>query len=222
MPCIRGVTIIKIQNALEPDRQPPVGMMKECRSFECDKEHKEHYRGDAEDHYCDRKETDGKNHFAEMESRGGADVEIEIGVMHVMKSPEERHHVIGPMPPPIGVIHQQKRSDASSPSGQSDPVQQTDMPILCPHRHRDRDWQHGETDDGESRNREDEIAHQTMQRAEMLAAQREAPLQPEQDEKYTSQQWSANIIDQRNSLHSLALRPPWSLSSADSRAATRH
>jgi hypothetical protein len=42
----------------------------------------------------------------------------------------------------------------------------------------------------------------------MLAAQREAPLQPEQGEKYTSQQRSANIVDQRNSLHGLLLTQP--------------
>src|SRR4029453_10911386 len=83
------------------------------------------------------------------------------------------------------------------------------MPILCPHPHRDRDWQHGETDDGETRNREHEIAHQTMQRTEMLAPQREVPLQPEQRKKYTSQQRSANIIDQRNALHGLLLMQPF-------------
>ena len=173
----------QIQNALEPDRQPPVGVMKECRSFECDKKHKEHYRRDPEGRHCKREKADGKNYFAKVESCGGADVEVEIGVMHVMKSPEEREHVIGPMPPPVGVIHQQKGGDASGPSGEANPVQQPDMLILRPHPHRDWDWQHGETDDGESRNRKDKIPHQTIQRAEVLAAQRETPLQPEQGEK---------------------------------------
>src|SRR6266566_3689793 len=50
----------------------------------------------------------------------------------------------------------------------------------------------------------------------MPASQRKAPLQPEQREKYTGQQWSANIIDQRNSLHRLELmQPAVTLSSAD-------
>ncbi len=93
-----------------------------------------------------------------MESRSRANVEIKIRVMHVMESPEQWNHVVSPMPPPVSVIHEQKRDDASGPSGQSDPVQQTDMPILCPHPYRERDWQHGETDDGESRNREHKIA----------------------------------------------------------------
>jgi len=137
-----------------------------------------------------------------MKSRGRANVEVEIRVMHVMESPEDRNHVVCPMPPPVRIIHQQKRRDASGPSGWSDPVQQTDMPILCPRRYREWDWQHGQTNDRETRNRKHEITCQTMQRAEMLASQRKAPLQPEQCEKYTGQQWSANIIDQRNSLHS--------------------
>src|SRR6266487_7154777 len=98
-----------------------------------------------------------------MESRSRANVEIKIRVMHVMESPEQWNHVVGPMPPPVSVIHEQKRGDASGPSGQSDPVQQTDMPILCPNRYREWDWQHGKTDDGESRNREHKIAYRFVE-----------------------------------------------------------
>src|ERR1700756_3460937 len=97
-------------------------MMKKDRSFECDEEDREHYGSDAEDHYRERKKTDRQNHFAKMESRGSAYVEIQIGVMHVVKSPEERDHVHGPVPPPVGVIHQEKRGDKNSPRGQSKPV----------------------------------------------------------------------------------------------------
>src|SRR4029453_5992022 len=112
----------QIQNAFELDRQPPVGMMKQGLGFKDDKKNEEHYRSDAEDHHCKRKKSDGKNHLAEMEPRSRAHVEVEIGMMHVMKSPEERHHVIRPMPPPVSVIHEQKCSSPSGPSGQSDPV----------------------------------------------------------------------------------------------------
>jgi hypothetical protein len=59
------------------------------------------------------------------------------------------------------------------------------MPILRPRRYREWDWQHGQTNDRETWNRKHEVAHQTMQCAEMLASQRNAPLQPEQCEKYT-------------------------------------
>jgi hypothetical protein len=38
-----------------------------------------------QDHHRERKKTDEKKHFAKMKSRGGAYVQIEIGMMHVMK-----------------------------------------------------------------------------------------------------------------------------------------
>src|SRR6266540_4845889 len=98
----------EVQNAFQLDREAPVGVMKERRSFECDKKNEKHYRSNPEGNHCKRKKSDGKNHLAEMESRGSAHIEVEIGVMHVMKSPEERDHVIGPVPPPVSVIHQEK------------------------------------------------------------------------------------------------------------------
>src|SRR5262249_7136679 len=104
------------------DRQTPVGMMKEGLGFERDEEHDQHYRCDAKERYREGKKTDGQNHLAEMKSRCGCHIEVEIGVVHVMKSPEERHHVHGVVPPPIGVIHQQKRGDSTDPKRESKPV----------------------------------------------------------------------------------------------------
>src|SRR6267143_4366897 len=104
-------------------------MMKEGRSFECDEEGHQHYRRDTEGHHCKRKKSNGKKHLAKMKSRGGAHVEIKIGVMHVMKSPEKWNHMVRPVPPPVSVIHQQKRRDGSSPCWKRKPVQQTDMSV---------------------------------------------------------------------------------------------
>src|SRR5262245_10891825 len=118
-----------------------------------------------------------------MESRRCAYIEIKIGVMHVMKPPEDWNHVVRPMPPPICVIHQQKRGDGSDPKRESEPVQKTEVILLCPYRDCDRDWQHGQTHDGKARNREHKIAYKAMQHAEMLPTQRETPLQPEQCEE---------------------------------------
>src|SRR5437667_11933645 len=168
----------QIHNPYELNRKSPVGMMKQLCGFEGDEENQEHHGRDAEDHDCDREKADRKNHLAEMESCGSTDVEIKIGVMHVMKSPEERNHMIRPMPPPVGIIHQQERRDTRGPSRQSKPVQQADMAVSCPHCRGDRDWQHSETDDGETWNREDKVAYQPVQHAEMLASQGKAPLQP--------------------------------------------
>src|ERR1700745_406529 len=112
----------QVQNPFELNRQSPVGMMKECCGLERDEEHDQHYRADAEEHYCKRKKSDRKNHFAEMEPSGGAHIKVEIRVMHGMESPEERDHAVDPVPPPVRIIHQQKRGDASGPFRESDPV----------------------------------------------------------------------------------------------------
>src|SRR5438094_7396965 len=107
----------QIQNPFELNRQTPVGMMKKRRGLECDKKDYQHDGRDTKQRHRKREKADGKNHFAEMKSRGGADIEIEIGVMHVMKPPEDWDHMIGPMPPPVSVIHQQKGGDHSGPAG---------------------------------------------------------------------------------------------------------
>src|SRR5262245_61849082 len=112
----------QVQKPLELDRQTPVGMMKEDRSFQCEKEDYQHYWSDAEDHHGQRKESNGKNHLTKVESRCSAYVQIEIGVMHVMKPPEEWNHMVRPMPPPIRIIHQQKRCDGTDPKWKSEPV----------------------------------------------------------------------------------------------------
>src|SRR5260370_39915125 len=86
----------QVQNPFEFNRQSPVGMMKECRGFECDEEHDQHYRTDAEKHHSKRKKSDRKNHFAEMESSGGARHEDEICKLNVMKSIYKRDIVSVP------------------------------------------------------------------------------------------------------------------------------
>src|SRR5438034_4111074 len=79
----------QIQNPFVLNRQTPVGMMKECSGFKGDEEHDQHYGCDPEDQDRNRKKSNRKDHFAEMKSRSSAYVEIEIGVMHVMETPEE-------------------------------------------------------------------------------------------------------------------------------------
>src|SRR6266508_1292209 len=148
-----------------------------------------------------QKKADGKNHFAEMKSCCGCHIEVKIGVVHVMKPPEDWDHVVGPMPPPIGVIHQEERRDDSGPAGEWEPGQQTDMPIFCPHRDGDRDRQHGETNFCKTGNRKHKVAYEPVQHTEMLASQRKSPLEPEQRNEYASQQWPADIIHEGNFLH---------------------
>src|SRR5437899_7572830 len=99
----------QIQDAFEVNRQSPVGMMKESGGFERDEENNEHHRRDSEERDSERKKSDREKHLTKMKTRGRAYIEIEIGMMDIVKSPEEREHMIGPMPPPVGIINEPKR-----------------------------------------------------------------------------------------------------------------
>src|SRR5438874_9896018 len=94
----------QIQNSLQLNRQSPVGMMKERTGLKCDEKDDQHQRRDTKERHRKGKKSNRENHFTEMKSRRGCHIEIQIGVMHVMKPPEDWDHMIGPVPPPIGVI----------------------------------------------------------------------------------------------------------------------
>src|SRR4051812_5548616 len=106
--------------------------MKSDGAFEQNDEVNKRPRTDPgeEDHH--RKKSSRKKHLAEVETSGGGDVEIEIGVMNIMKAPEKRNDVVCPVPPPVGVIQQKKPARNRNPSRQPQPVQQTHMPMLRP------------------------------------------------------------------------------------------
>ena len=68
------------------------------------------------------------------------------------------------------------------------------MFLFCPYRDSNRDWQHRQTNDGEAGDRKHKIAYQPVQHFEVLATQREAPLQQQQPKKHGRQQRSADVI----------------------------
>src|SRR5947208_17070338 len=113
----------RVIDPLETDGESPVRMMKKCRHFEAQEKNEQHDTRDSESHDGQRKESNGKNHFAEMKSRRRAHVEVEVGMVHIVKTPKQRDHMVGPMPPPICVIHEQKGCDPDSQSWQTQPVQ---------------------------------------------------------------------------------------------------
>src|SRR5260370_7284450 len=152
-------------------------MMEEWRRFEGDEENNEQHRRDAKENDGKRKKADREKHFAEMKSRGGANIKIEVSMVDIVKSPEERDHVIDPMPPPIRVIHEQKRGDQCQRRWQLPPIQQTKMSILCPRADCQRDRQHCYPDNPETRDGQTAITDKATQRTEMLSPERETPLQ---------------------------------------------
>src|SRR5438874_1834248 len=131
-----------IENAFEPDRQAPVGMMKQRRAFEGDKETQQRNWSDAKDEDSDREKSGRENHLAKVKTRRRAYVHVQVGVMNVVKSPEQRNHVVRPMPPPIGIIHKQKCRDDPGPTRKRDPAKQTEMSTLHP---RGQHQRHGQS-----------------------------------------------------------------------------
>src|SRR5260370_12636254 len=102
-------------------------MMKERRGFESDEENNEHDLRDAEENDCERKKSDREKHLAKMKARGRADVEVEVGMMDVVKSPEERDHMIDPMPPPIDIVHEKIHGYDGNQSHRFYPISYTTM-----------------------------------------------------------------------------------------------
>src|SRR5438477_12164444 len=193
----------RVQDTLETDGQSPVRMMKECCHFEAKEKNEQHDRRDPESDDGQCEESNGKNHFAEMKSSCRAHIEVEVGMVHIVEPPKERDHVVGPMPPPIGVVHEQKGCDCASPCRQRQPVHETYVSVLRPNRDRDRNRQHREAHDQESRNGQNPVTDQSPEGAEMLAAQRKTPLQPEQNNKNPCQQQTSPIVEEREFGHCL-------------------
>ena len=94
-----------------------------------------------------REKADGENHFTEMKPGRRTHIHVEIGVMNIMKSPEERQHVVCPVPPPVGVIHQEKRRDHARPARGGNPIEQADMLGARPAGNRYRKRQRGPAQD---------------------------------------------------------------------------
>jgi len=77
------------------------------------------------------------------------------------------------------------------------------MSVLCPHRRRDWNRQHGKSNHGESGDRQNPVTDQSPEGAEMLSAQRKTPLQPEQNNKNPRQQQTSPIVEEREFGHCL-------------------
>src|SRR5437764_14561879 len=72
------------------------------------------------------------------------------------------------------------------------------MSVLCPHRRRDWNRQHGKSNHGESGDRQNPVTDQSPEGAEMLSAQRKTPLQPEQNNKNPRQQQTSPLLKTGN------------------------
>ena len=176
-------------------------MMKNAGRFEHDLEDQINQRRYPEENDHEQPEGKRERDLAEMKTCRCRYIEVEVGVVDVMKAPEERDAVHRVVPPVIRPIHQQKRHDSRGDSRQLDPVEQANSVALRPGGVRERDRHQGEPKNHERRNRHHEIPHQPWQHGEMPAPQRIFPLEKQQEREEAPQNRTAHIIEQRDWLH---------------------
>ena len=125
-----------IQEALESNRQPPVRVFEKIDRFEQELENNQSPEVDAEER--DGRDTKGNrhDHFAKVKAHSRAHVHVEIGMMHIMKTPHERNKMQGHVPPPIQIIHQQNADDDEQPVWhlKREQMQQSKVVIRRPNR----------------------------------------------------------------------------------------
>ena len=84
-----------VERAFDGERQTPVGMVKERCRFEDQFEDEIEERSDSENQDDDQAKWDRENDFSEVKARRGAHIEIEVGMVDVVKAPEKRDSMYG-------------------------------------------------------------------------------------------------------------------------------
>src|SRR5947207_6776075 len=107
-------------------------MMEETGRFEHDFKDQVDQRGNSEKNNHEEPKRDRKKNLTEMKARGGAHIEVEIGVMDVVKTPEQGNAMSRIMPPVVGPIHQEECDDGSDKPWQFDPIEQSNPIVLSP------------------------------------------------------------------------------------------
>ena len=98
-------------------------MVKDAGRFKHDLEHEINQRRNSHQHDEQQPKRQRQHNLAEMEPRRRGHIQIEIGVVNVMKPLEERDAVHRPMPPVVRPIHQQKCDDCGDDGRELEPVQ---------------------------------------------------------------------------------------------------
>src|ERR1043166_1052516 len=81
------------QHAVEPGRHRHVAVVEQRGGVEHHLEHKDRDRRNAKsDHHRDL-DQHGKQDFDRMKPHAGGHVDVEVGVMHAMQAPQQRHHM---------------------------------------------------------------------------------------------------------------------------------
>src|ERR1041385_3970672 len=97
-----------VQDPLQPDWQPRVTMVEKGIRLKGQLISCKNLCGHADDQHLRYAKRRRHGYFSEMESKAGGNIQIRVGVMHVMKAPKEGNTMICDMPPKKAEIHQQE------------------------------------------------------------------------------------------------------------------
>jgi GGDEF domain-containing protein len=124
------------EETLDAKRKPRVAVMEQDRREEDRLTQPERLRIDADDDHLRRADRNRKRQLAEVKAQSRRGVEIAIDVMDEMESPDERHAVTRPMPPPQRVVEQDDRQQPFEPAGPLHQLQKSDAIPHDPSRNR--------------------------------------------------------------------------------------
>src|SRR5687768_10102502 len=94
------------KEALQPQRESPVGMVKENGDEENQLPQPDGEGARSDDHDLQGAIDQGEQQLAEMKAEGRRCVEIAVDVVHEVKTPEEGEAMIHPVPPPECVVEE--------------------------------------------------------------------------------------------------------------------
>lgn len=156
------------QRPLQPRRQRGVGMMEDGRRQHQSLEQQHRDELDVEQHDHRGAHQRGQDHFAEVEAHGRARVEPFVEMVDDVEAPQQRHLVIGPVPPVDPQVEQQEveRYEPGAVQRRRTPAE---APAVGEHRQRhDEERRQHEIDREQA-----EIASQPAQRRPRTARRRQ-------------------------------------------------
>src|SRR5688572_26243882 len=92
------------QQSFESERHPHVAVMEKDAGEENRLPQPDRERCRADERDLSGAVEDGEDELTEMKAQRSRRVEVEVDVMHEVKTPEKRNEVRGPMPPPQCVV----------------------------------------------------------------------------------------------------------------------
>jgi hypothetical protein len=106
-----------IEPALEAERQPRIRMMEKDCAFKHELVDDEGRRVKADQHDKPNAERHREQDLAEVKPYRGAHIEIQIGVVDVVKTPKEADAMRRHVPPVVGPIHEQNSPNSRDRRG---------------------------------------------------------------------------------------------------------